>query len=146
MLGFETVGNATIIAYDGEPVLATDPWINGDAYFGSWGLSHEIPATQMACIKACKYVWVSHGHPDHLNLASISELSDKEILVADHYGGRIKADLRAMGFNPKVLPERTWVPLSRNIRILSISDCNQDSICLLDVGGRLVINLNGAIA
>jgi len=63
MLGFETVGNATIITYDGEPVLATDPWINRDLYFGNWGLSHEVPAKQIASIKACKYIWASHGIP-----------------------------------------------------------------------------------
>jgi L-ascorbate metabolism protein UlaG (beta-lactamase superfamily) len=61
VLGFETIGNATIIAYDGNPILATDPWINGDAYFGSWGLSHEVPPEQLAAIKACKYYWISHG-------------------------------------------------------------------------------------
>jgi hypothetical protein len=46
-LGFETCGNATMrqcdnatmIAYDnGVPVLATDPWIEGSPYFGSWSM------------------------------------------------------------------------------------------------------------
>ena len=36
MIGFETIGNATIICHDGGPVLATDPWLIGSAYFGSW--------------------------------------------------------------------------------------------------------------
>ena len=26
-LGFDTIGNATVIAYDRRPVLATDPWV-----------------------------------------------------------------------------------------------------------------------
>ncbi|TMA17274.1 MAG: hypothetical protein E6J86_01085 [Deltaproteobacteria bacterium] len=34
--GFETVGNATLILHDGGPLFATDPWIGGSAYFGSW--------------------------------------------------------------------------------------------------------------
>jgi hypothetical protein len=38
-LGFETCGNATLIAYDaGIPVLTTDPWLHGAQYFGSWTL------------------------------------------------------------------------------------------------------------
>lgn len=144
MLGFETIGNATIIAYDGKPVLATDPWINGDAYFGSWGMSHEIPPEQLGAIKACKYYWMSHGHPDHLNLSSLTDLSDKEILLADHRGGRIREDLSGMGFRVRVLPERTWVPLSPRVRVLTLSDYNQDSILLIDVGGRLLVDLNDA--
>ena len=44
MIGLNTIGNATIIAYDKVPIIATDPWLNGDeAYFGSWSLSHKIP-------------------------------------------------------------------------------------------------------
>ena len=144
MLGFDTIGNATIIAYDGSPILATDPWIDGNAYFGSWGLSHEIPPEQLAAIKACKYYWISHGHPDHLSLSSITDLSDKEILLADHRGGRIRDDLSGMGFRVRVLPERTWVPLSPHVRVLTLSDYNQDSILLIDVGGRLLVDLNDA--
>ncbi len=39
---FETAGNAIVIAYDDKPVLTTDPWINADAYFGSWAHDYEI--------------------------------------------------------------------------------------------------------
>jgi len=144
MLGFETIGNATLIVYDGVPVLATDPWVNGDAYFGSWGLSHEIPPEQLSAIQACKYLWVSHGHPDHLNVASIAALSDKEILLADHRGGRIRGDLEGMGFKVRILPERTWVALSDHVKVMTLSDYNQDSILFVDVGGRLLVDLNDA--
>ena len=51
-LGFETIGNATVVVHDGEPVLATDPWVRGSAYFGSWGLSYEVPAAQDAARSA----------------------------------------------------------------------------------------------
>ena len=72
MLGALTIGNATLIAYDGRPVLATDPWLGDEdpAYFGSWWLSHEIPAPCREDIGNADYVWFSHGHPDHLNGAS----------------------------------------------------------------------------
>ena len=44
MIGLNTIGNATIIAYDKIPIISTDPWLNDDeAYFGSWSLSHRIP-------------------------------------------------------------------------------------------------------
>ncbi|HLQ37112.1 MAG TPA: MBL fold metallo-hydrolase, partial [Planctomycetota bacterium] len=87
-LGFETIGNACIICHDRGPVLATDPWLFGPAYFGSWILSHEVPNEQFENVKRCKFVWISHGHPDHLSLPSLELLQDKQILLADHYGGR----------------------------------------------------------
>jgi L-ascorbate metabolism protein UlaG (beta-lactamase superfamily) len=108
--GFETVGNATLILHDGGPILATDPWIGGSAYFGSWGLAHEIPAEQLEAVRRCKYLWISHGHPDHLSGDSLEQLTDRIILLPDHRGARIHDDLRAQGFNVEVLPE-AWCRL-----------------------------------
>jgi hypothetical protein len=143
-LGFETVGNATLILHDGAPILATDPWITGPAYFGSWGLAHQIPAEQLEAIRRCKYLWISHGHPDHLSGDSLALLRDKEILVPDHEGSRVYNDLKAQGFNARVLPSRKWVELTPRIHVVSVSDYNQDAILLADVNGRLVLNFNDA--
>ena len=49
-LGFQTIGNATTILYDGGPQLATDTWVLGSAYFGSWTHQHVIPEEQMEAI------------------------------------------------------------------------------------------------
>ena len=143
-LGFDTVGNATVVVYDDGPVLACDPWIRGSAYFGSWGLSHEIPAAQDAAVRAAGAVWFSHGHPDHLNPTSLPLFRDTRILLPDHVGGRIAADLRRDGYRVEVLPDAQWVPLSPRVRVLCITDVLQDAVLLIDVGGTLVVNLNDA--
>ena len=145
-LGFETIGNAILIAHDARPVLAADPWISGSAYFGSWTRAHEIPAEQLETIKNCEYIWVSHGHPDHLSIPSLNLLKDKKILLADHVGGRIAKDLRGLGFNVTVLRDREWTNLSPRINVVCISDYNQDSLLLVDVGGSLLVNLNDMTA
>jgi L-ascorbate metabolism protein UlaG (beta-lactamase superfamily) len=143
-VGFDTIGNATVICYDRGPVLATDPWVQGGAYFGSWTLSHEIPAEQLEAIRGVPYVWFSHGHPDHLNGDSLPLFKDKQVLIPDHIGGRIHKDLTEQGFNVRVLPERTWVELSPRVRVMCLPDYNQDAVLLIDVNGRLVVNLNDA--
>ena len=145
-LGFDTIGNATLIAYDTRPVIVTDPWITGTAYFGSWTLAHQIPAEQLEAISQCKYVWLSHGHPDHLSMASLQVLKDKKILLADHVGGRLAGDLRRLGFNVTVLADRVWTNLSPRINVVCIPDYNQDSLLLVDVGGRLLVDLNDMTA
>ena len=141
---FETIGNATIICYDKTPILVTDPWFKGAPYFGSWGLSHEIPAEQLEAIKSCEYVWISHGHQDHLMPDSIGALKKKKILLPDHRGSRIKNDIAEHGFDVYVLKDKEWVQLSENIRIMCLSDYNQDAILLIDINGRLIINMNDA--
>ena len=94
-IGFETIGNATLICHDHGPVLVTDPWLVGGAYFGSWTLSHEVPEQQMEAILGARYVWLSHGHPDHLSGESLALLKDKLILLPNHFGDRIREELTA---------------------------------------------------
>jgi hypothetical protein len=143
-LGFETIGNATVVVHDREPVLVTDPWIEGSAYFGSWGLSHPVPPSQAAAAFAAGTVWFSHGHPDHLNPASLPRFRGTRILLPDHVGGRIADDLARDGYRVEVLPDATWVRISDRVRVLCIADEGQDAVLLIDVGGELVVNLNDA--
>jgi len=143
-LGFDTIGNATVIIYDEDPILATDPWVEGSAYFGSWSLQHEVPAEQLEAIARCPYIWVSHGHPDHLSAPCLQALKDKEILLPDHVGGRIARELAEAGYRIRVLPDRVWTLLSPRVRVLCIADYNQDAILLAQVGETLVVNLNDA--
>ena len=143
-LGFESVGNACLIAHDRGPVLACDPWITGAAYFGSWRLAHEIPTQQIEHVKQCRYLWISHGHPDHLSLPSLEMLRDKQILVPDHYGGRIACDLRGLGFAVTVMKCGEWLELSPRLRVASIANFNQDAVLLIDLDGHLLIDANDA--
>ena len=56
MIGFETIGNATLTVFDGNPVLTTDPWLDGKPYFGSWKHAYDIPKQQRENILNSKYV------------------------------------------------------------------------------------------
>ena len=141
-LGFETIGNATVIAHDGGPLLTTDPWLEGPAYFGSWKLSHAIPDEQLESIRKCPYLWISHGHPDHLSMPSLEKLRDKEILLPDHYGGRVARELGEQGFNVRVLPCGEWVRLGDRLRICCIADVYQDALLLIDLDGHLIVDAN----
>ena len=141
-----TTGNATLIAYDTTPIVCTDPWIGDEepAYFGSWILSHKIPREIKHDIYNSEYIWFSHGHPDHLNPTSLERFRANKILLPDHVNARIYKDLFGLGYSVSVLPDRKWVQLSPNIKIQSITTLIQDSVLLLDVCGKLFINLNDA--
>lgn len=146
MQAVTATGNATLIAYDDGPLLATDPWMGDEdpAYFGSWMLAQKIPAHLKHDIGNAKYLWFSHGHPDHLNPISLNRYRGKKILLPDHVGGRIRDGLRDEGFEVEVLPDRRWVDLSANVRIQCITTVIQDAILLVDVCGVLFVNLNDA--
>ena len=142
--GFDTVGNATVILHDREPLLATDPWISGPAYLAAGASRTRSRRSSWKPSGAASTSGCSHGHPDHLSGDSLAQLKDKTILVPDHRGARVCNDLRAQGYDVKVLPDRQWFELSPRVKVLSIADYNQDGVLICDVNGRLVLNLNDA--
>jgi len=146
MLGVQTIGNATLIAYDNVPILSTDPWMGGDhyAYFGSWHLPYDIPNNIKTDIIKSEYIWFSHGHPDHINHDSLNLFKNNKILVSEHFGARIYKDLKSENFNITILKDREWTNLSKNVSIMSITTNTQDSILLLRVNNDIFINLNDA--
>jgi hypothetical protein len=147
-LGFETCGNATLIVHDGGiPVLVTDPWLHGAQYFGSWTLPYRFSPAQMEAFAAARHVWLSHGHPDHLNLDSLALFRDKTILVPAHHGARIVADLKAAGYCAHEIPNDRWLQLSPQVRILCCPDWNQDAALVIALGEECaVLNLNDGSA
>ena len=146
MIGAQTIGNATLIAYDKVPILSTDPWLGSDhyAYFGSWYLPYEIPENINTDIIASKFIFFSHGHPDHLNPDSIHKFKNNTIILGDHVGKRIYNDLKGQGFNVMILEERVWTELSNNVSVMSVSTKIQDTILIIKIKDDIFINLNDA--
>lgn len=147
-LGFETCGNATLVVHDrGIPVLVTDPWLQGAQYFGSWTLPYRFTDAQREAFAAATHVWLSHGHPDHLNLESLASFGDRTILIPAHRGGRIVADLKAAGYRAYEIANDRWMQLSPQVRILCCADWNQDAALLIALGEHCaVLNLNDGSA
>jgi hypothetical protein len=145
-LRFETLGNATIQLLEGDhPVLATDPWLTGTCYFGSWALDHPLTPRQIENVAASEFIWISHGHPDHLHEASLALLPPgKCILLPDHFADEIAVMLRGKGFVVRVLPYRTWVELRPGLRVLCLDNMNQDAVLVMAFGDALLIDLNDA--
>ena len=146
MLGFETIGNATITVFDDTPILSTDPWINGKPYFGSWSHAYKIPKEQMNNIMNSKYYWLSHGHPDHIDPDSLDLFKKKIFLIADHYGDRIFNEL-SKNYKCQKIKSNQWLEISKNVRIKSFADWNQDSSLLIEIGKKdIIFNLNDGSA
>ena len=146
MIGAQTIGNATVVAYDKKPILTTDPWLGLDhyAYFGSWYLPYDIPENINKDILSSKFIFFSHGHPDHLNPDSIHKFKNNKIILGDHVGKRIFNDLKSQGFDVSILKERVWTELSKNISVMSISTKIQDTILLIKIRDDVFININDA--
>ncbi|MFM7082345.1 MAG: MBL fold metallo-hydrolase [Actinomycetota bacterium] len=68
--------------------LVTDPWFIGRAFADAWSHSFEPAPDAWRALECCRYIWISHGHPDHFSPETLlripSESRSKiEILIAD---------------------------------------------------------------
>ena len=78
-------------------------WIYySNAYFRS-----KLKKYQTENIFNAKYCWLSHGHPDHLDIESLNLIKESKILVPDHFGGRIYRDLKDQGFDVMIIKSGT---------------------------------------
>jgi len=146
MIGFETIGNATITVFDDVPIITTDPWISDKPYFGSWSHAYHIPKEQLENIYNSKYVWLSHGHPDHIDPDSLDLFKKKIFLIPDHYGDRIFNEL-SKNYKCQKVKSNIWLDISKNIRIKSFADWNQDSSLLIEINKKdIIFNLNDGAA
>jgi hypothetical protein len=141
---FETLGNAMIQVFEGDdPVLVTDPWLVGSAYFGSWELERPLTARQMRNANASPFIWYSHGHPDHFHQPSLEHLDrGSTILLPDQYDPELSRTVTEMGFRHRILPNKTWVTLRDGLRVLCVANENMDAILAIEVGGALILNKN----
>tara|TARA_Y100001968_G_scaffold242563_1_gene226244 strand:- start:1737 stop:3074 length:1338 start_codon:yes stop_codon:yes gene_type:complete len=138
MIGFETIGNATVTVFDDIPVLTTDPWIDGMPYFGSWDHAFTIPKDQIENIQKAKYVWLSHGHPDHIDASSFKYIKNSILLIPDHYGDRIFMYFKKR-YQCIKLKSNAWFQISNNVRVKSFADWNQDASLLIEILGKDII-------
>ena len=142
------MGNALLQLFDnGKPVLATDPWLKGTCYFGSWALDHALTESQIQNVIRSPFIWISHGHPDHLHLDSLQLFPrDKRprILIPDHYASEIREFLEGEGFPVQVLKFKKWTDLTPGLRVMCMENMNQDAMLLIEAGDALVINKNDA--
>jgi len=144
-LRFETFGNAIVQFQRGEEVLLTcDPWIEGTAYFGSWGIEAPLSDIQKSRVLRSKFIWISHGHPDHLHPESLALIpkDTARFLLPDHYGSDIRDYLVGLGFKVQVLRYREWTSLDADLKVLCLDNENQDAILVAKFGDLLLINQN----
>ena len=145
-----TCGNATlIIEKDDRPIIATDPWLhNHTAYFGSWATTHKIPDFHLSLLQKVPYIWISHFHPDHLNLRSLLKINakDKKILLSYQYSNRIANDLRNAGIDVIVLPPRKYINLEEDFELATFPILSSvDSGLIIKYKNNLIVNLNDTL-
>jgi Beta-lactamase superfamily domain len=143
----KTLGHASLLLIDdnNSPLLLTDPWLIGSAYWRSWWLQNYPDPSLIDTVAHTKYVYITHEHPDHLHLPSIRKIGKQSnYLCPDLPHIEMPSFMKGEGLDVQILPTCQWLSLNQDISICSIALWNDDSILLIKTPKALIININDA--
>jgi hypothetical protein len=142
-LELRTLGHATLLVLeDGQPLIATDPWLVGSVYWRSWWLEKYPEAEELDLIATTRYIYITHSHPDHLHPPTLRRLGRPHTLhpAFPHYP--VPDYLRSHGFPVSILEPCQPYSLSPYVTIVSIPTFLGDSILIIDTPSATIFNLN----
>jgi len=126
--------------------ILTDPWISGDAYYGSWKL--WPPPTVLPQNLKVDAIVITHPHPDHFHHETLSHFDKKiPIYFPNFLSGIISSGLTELGFknlNPCNFAEKTFLRESISIQFFKPTSAWEDSVALLSIDGFTILNQNDA--
>ena len=102
----------------------------------------------MNLLEKVPYIWISHFHPDHLNLRSLLKIKarKKKILLSYQYSNRMANDLKNAGLDVIILPARNYITLDGDIKLASFPILNTvDSGLIIKCKNNVIVNLNDTL-
>jgi UDP-MurNAc hydroxylase len=87
------VSHASVVIESHGLRIWTDPWLAGKVFNESWSLFPSA-AFDPAMLDNIDYLWISHIHPDHFHIPSLSALPAEfkarvKVLFQDNHADRV---------------------------------------------------------
>jgi glyoxylase-like metal-dependent hydrolase (beta-lactamase superfamily II) len=139
--------NHASVRIDAGPVrLLSDPWLEGTAFSGGWGLRWESTGALERAIEST-HLWISHWHSDHLSPPSLRRIAavrpDLVVLANVSANFSMIPRLRELGFRDvRALGEREPFPLPGGQEVVRYPTAGIDNMLLLTGPYGSVLNLN----
>lgn len=139
----KTLGHATLmIKENGVPLIATDPWLIGSAYWRSWWLEKYPSKEEIEDVRQSKNVYVTHSHPDHFHYPSLRHIGRRTILHPRFSRYDVPDFLQENGFESNILEPWEWKQIGESARAVSVPVPIDDSILIIETPRATVINFN----
>lgn len=149
------VNHACFTVQNQSALLLVDPWLEGAAFNNGWSLldqstSNTGMVVQLERARLPVYIWYSHEHPDHFSVSFVKKLKENfqgkvTFLFRHTLDKRLHGFLRRNEFDVIECAEGVPVALGHDMRITVFPHSDSDSWCLINCGGRTILNLNDCI-
>ena len=140
------LNHASLLIDVGSVRLLFDPWLEGTAFSGGWGLRYDNPAAYDVAATAT-HLWISHWHSDHLHAPSLAKLAERNrdiIVLANVSANFSMVDrLASFGFRDvRPLGERQTVELDGTTTCCRYPTAGIDNMLHIVSGDWSMLNYN----
>jgi hypothetical protein len=146
------VNHASFIVENDSALLLVDPWLEGAAFNNGWSLLDQSTSSEALIARLNKsglrvFIWFSHEHPDHFSIPFLKKFKDQfrgiaTFLFQHTLDKRVVGFLRKNNFDVLECLDGVPMPLGQDMRITVVPYSDGDSWCLINSGGRTILNLN----
>lgn len=137
------IGHASILVETNELRILSDPWWEGPCFGTQWWV-YPFAYTHPVAKEAVDYIYISHGHHDHLHMGTLRRLpKGATYLVSDELD--IALFLREQGFNVREVGRNEEVDLGNGVSCRIVQTCYDDTMMSLTDGHEVLVNLNDAL-
>lgn len=142
----DILNHAALLLTSEQTSLLTDPWLEGTAFSGGWGLRYQNPAA-FDVARHATHLWVSHWHSDHMHTPTLRKLATAtptmKVWANDSANFSMRGAFEKVGFrNIERFLERVTVSLAPEIDISRYPATTIDNMLLFRAEGRSVLNYN----
>lgn len=134
------LNHATVYIECNGVSIVLDPWLFGPAFLTGWWLAEPSTAESLELLKRCDYIFISHNHPDHCHLETLSIIDkNKTIIVPDYRSKSVYNLLDKAGFNN--IENAEFLSIYKiandfNISILKSGDFRDDAGIYIEANGH----------
>ncbi|XYJ09662.1 MBL fold metallo-hydrolase [Telluria sp. B2] len=149
------VNHACFQVQNDSALLLVDPWLEGPVFNNGWSLidqstSNAAMVEQLNRAGVPIYIWFSHEHPDHFSISFIKKFKEAfhgvaTFLYRHTLDKRVVDFLRRNGLEVKECEEGKPVALGNDMRLTVFPYSEGDSWCVIESGGRTILNLNDCV-
>ncbi|WP_156885491.1 MBL fold metallo-hydrolase [Massilia niastensis] len=137
------VGHASILIETGGVRILSDPWWRGPCFGAQWWV-YPPPAVDVLKDARPDYIYISHGHHDHLHPGTLAQFSrDTLILVAQ--SSNMTRFIRDMGFNVIEVGDEDIALGGEGVSCRIIPTYSDDTLMAISDGREVCLNINDAL-
>lgn len=136
------IGHAAVLIETAGLRILSDPWWEGPCFGTQWWVYPRAETTAIGD-QPLDYVYISHGHHDHLHLGTLRRLKVGKVLVSSTLD--VAPFLRERGFEVWEIGPEEEVDLGQGVKARLMPTCNDDTILAVADGAASCLNLNDAV-